>query len=67
MGLLYWLVESPDKPRLEGRLDTISVRDVVELLDEPRGRDLMNGRQIAHSLSTGTAAGAAIVTRDLRG
>jgi hypothetical protein len=57
MGRLCRIVESLDEPGLEGRTDVICIRDVVELLDSPRGMDLTNGGRLRTVLSTGTAAG----------
>ncbi len=51
------LVASPDEPRLAGRTEAIVVRDVVELLDKPRGRDVTHGGRVRTGLSTGTPAG----------
>jgi hypothetical protein len=57
MSRLCRLVESPHELRLQGRTEAIFVRDVVELLDEPRGMDLTHGGRLRTGLSTGTAAG----------
>ncbi len=48
---------SPDEPRLAGRTEAIVVRDVVELLDKPRGRDVTHGGRVRTGLSTETPAG----------
>jgi len=50
---------SPDEAPLEGRADAIFIRDVVELLDEPRWMDVTYGDRLRTGLSTGTAAGGA--------
>ena len=57
MERLCRLVASPDEPRLAGRAEAIVVRDVVELLDKPRGRDVTHGGRVRTGLSTGTPAG----------
>lgn len=59
MSRLRRLVESTHEPRLQGRTEAIFVRDMVELLDEPRGMDLTHGGRWPTGLSTGTAAGGA--------
>ena len=40
-----------------GRTEAIVVRDVVELLGKPRGRDVTHGGRIRTGLSSGTPAG----------
>lgn len=57
MERLCRLVESPDEPGLEDKTKAICVRDVVELLDEPRGMDVTHGGRWRTVLSTGTTAG----------
>jgi hypothetical protein len=57
MSRLCRLVGSPHEPRLQGDIEAIFVRDVVELLDEPRGMGLTYGGRWRAGLSTGTAAG----------
>jgi hypothetical protein len=47
MSRLCRLVASPDEPRLEGRTDAIFVRNVVELLGEPRGMDVTHGARLS--------------------